>query len=214
MDLDGSESTDAILARYVAGVLPRPAQVLVRSHLEIKSDNRAFVGGLEQLAGDALERIRPIMVGRRKDMLGRIFGSEASLPETEPAQTGGIFPPALRDFIGMDAGDVPWRSKLPGFREYDIGELDGVHATLLWIRPGRRMPAHTHSGSELTLVLDGAFADTRGRYGRGDIAIADETVDHRPVAETERPCISFAVTEGPQRLTGRLHQRLGDILGA
>lgn len=214
MDFEGTEKTDALLARYVAGVLPRPAHVLVRSHLEIKVDNRAFVGGLEGLAGDALQRIRPITLDRRDAMLDRIFASEGSPRAAAAPQPAGLFPPALRDFLGMDVSDVPWRIKMPGLKEYDVGEMDGVHATLFWIRPGRKIPAHTHAGSELTLVLDGAFADVHGRFGRGDIAVADETVDHRPVAEAERPCISFAVTEGPLRLTGRLHQRLGDILGA
>lgn len=214
MEMDPSEKTDALLARYVAGVLPRPAQVLVQSHLELKADNRAFVGGLEQLAGDALELIRPIVIPCRDAMLDRIFVSDMPVVEAVEERSDSVFPRALREFLGMDADDVPWRTKIPGLREYDIGEIDGVHSTLFWIRPGRRLPAHTHSGSELTLVLDGAFADTSGRYGRGDISVADESVDHRPIAEAGRPCISFAVTEGPLRLTGKLHQRLGDILGA
>ena len=55
--------------------------------------------------------------------------------------------------------------------------------------------------------------NTTGRYGRGDIAIADQSVNHRPIAETERPCISFAVTDAPLRFNGPIGQRLSDILG-
>ena len=51
-----------------------------------------------------------------------------------------------------------------------------------------------------------------GRFGRGDISIADPSVDHRPTAENTVPCIGFAVTDAPLRLTGSLRQRLGDIL--
>jgi putative transcriptional regulator len=50
-----------------------------------------------------------------------------------------------------------------------------------------------------------------GHYRRGDIAIADQEVDHRPVADREEDCICFAVTDAPIRLTGpvgRLLQRL------
>lgn len=215
MDFAHTDSTDALLARYVAGALPLPAQVLVEAHLELKPDNRSFVGGLEELAGLSLESIEPIALDRHRKIIDRIIGSAPAQTSQPPKPSrAGIFPSALRDFVGMEVDEIPWRTKLPGLREYDIGEIDGVHSTLFWIRPGRRIPSHTHTGSELTLVIDGAFSDTRGRYGRGDIAVADETVDHRPTAEADRPCISFAVTDGPLRLTGRLHQRLSDILGA
>ena len=41
-----------------------------------------------------------------------------------------------------------------------------------------------------------------------------EAIDHRPIAEKERPCIGFAITDAPLRFTGPLGQRLTDILGA
>lgn len=208
------DTTDALLARYVAGTLPYPAHVLVASHLELKPASRRFVRGMEAMAGAALDELdvdRPI--ADREKRLGSIFGSDA--PSARPGGTTSpsIFPRALRDFLGFDVGDVPWKSKLPGFREYDIGDVDGCHVSLFWIRPGRPIPAHTHEGSELSLVLDGAFNDIHGRYGRGDISVANESIDHRPIAEAERPCIGFAVTDAPLRFTGPLGQRLGDIIG-
>jgi putative transcriptional regulator len=73
------------------------------------------------------------------------------------------------------------------------------------------MPSHTHEGSEITLVLRGGFSDATGHYRRGDIAIADSEVDHRPRADEDEDCICFAVTDAPLRLTGpvaRFVQRL------
>ncbi|MBB4574476.1 putative ChrR family anti-sigma factor [Rhizobium lentis] len=66
---------------------------------------------------------------------------------------------------------------------------------------------------ELILILDGAFIDERGRFGPGDISIADETVEHRPFAEKDRPCIAFAVSDGPIKLAGSLRQMIGDLIG-
>ena len=125
-----------------------------------------------------------------------------------------VLPRALQDFIGHTVDDDPLEdqdARLP--RAFDIGEHDGFHAQMLWIKPGRKMPSHTHDGIELTLVVDGAFSDTQGRFGRGDIAIGDEDLDHRPIAEGGRPCICYAVLDGSVRLTGSLYQRIGDILG-
>lgn len=206
------DSIDTLLSRYAAGALPEPARVLVAAHLELKPDNRAFVGGLEALAGGEMEAEAPMAIGARDARLAAIFASSAPQPVT-PARSDGLFPPAMRDFFGFDADRVPWRTKMPGFREFEMGEIDGCHVSLFWIKPGRKIPHHTHEGSELTLVVDGAFRDTTGRYGRGDIAIADQSVNHRPIAETERPCISFAVTDAPLRFNGPIGQRLSDILG-
>lgn len=207
------ETIDALMARYVAGALPEPARVLVEAHLDIRDDNRGLVAGLESLAGDALEHGNPVEISGRDHRLDAIFASKAPVAPRRARASTSLFPAVLRDFVGYDVDDVPWRTKLPGFREHDVGEIDGCHVNLFWIRPGRRIPGHTHEGSELTLVLEGAFSDMSGHYGRGDIALADESVDHRPVAGLERPCICFAVTDGPLRLTGPLHQRLGDIIG-
>jgi putative transcriptional regulator len=51
-------------------------------------------------------------------------------------------------------------------------------------------------------VLRGGFSDVSGHYMRGDIAIADEDVDHKPVADADEDCICFAVTDAPLKLTG------------
>ncbi|MDQ6432951.1 ChrR family anti-sigma-E factor [Mesorhizobium sp. LHD-90] len=210
---DISETLDALLARYVAGSLPAPVRVLVESHLAIKPESRAFVSRLEVLAGGELTGAEPVPLGGRQDRLDAIFASPAPAISGRRNESPGILPRPLVDFVGFEEADIPWRTKLPGFKEYALGEIDGCNASLFWLRPGRAIPDHTHDGSELFLVLDGAFNDQRGRFARGDISIADETVDHRPVAETDRPCIGFLVSDGGLRLTGPLHRKLTDIVG-
>ncbi|RUM25137.1 transcriptional regulator [Rhizobium vallis] len=206
------DTIDALMAHYVAGSLPEPARVLVRSHLEMKPDNRSFVNGLELLAGDALENAAGVAIADRERQLQAIFASTSSVlpPVARPKHT--LFPRALRDFVGFEVEDVPWRKRLPGFKEYSL-DMDGCEVNLMWIRQGRALPAHTHKGMELILILDGAFNDERGRFGPGDISIADETIDHRPVAEKDRPCIAFAVSDGPVRLTGSFRQMMIDLIG-
>lgn len=123
-----------------------------------------------------------------------------------------LFPKPLIRYVGHDLHNVPWRTRLPGFKEYRIEERDGISASLLWIRAGKPMPHHTHEGTETTLVLCGGFSDYKGAWGRGDIAICDDQDDHRPVADDDgEDCVCFAVTDAPLRLTGpigRIVQRL------
>lgn len=208
------DTIDSLLARYVAGTLPTPARVLVEAHLELKPDNRIKVANLEAMAGLELSAIDPVALDDRDAMLAAVLNSR--IPEASTVvqrSEARIFPKALYDFVGFDAGDVPWRTKMPGFKEYELGDIEGCHVNLFWIKPGRTVPAHTHEGSELSLVLDGAFSDARGYYGRGDISVADDSVDHRPSADTGRPCIGFAVMDAPLKLTGSFRQLIGDIIG-
>ncbi|WP_349364440.1 MAG: ChrR family anti-sigma-E factor [Roseitalea porphyridii] len=202
---------DALVSGYVAGSLPRPLHVLMDAHLELSPANRPIVAGLEGVAGDALEQLDPMELGDRDGALSAIFASRTSA-ETDPVKRCGTMPRALADFVGHSVDDIPWKTKMPGFREYDMEDVDGCHVSMFWIKPGRTVPSHTHEGMELSLIIDGAFRDERGRFGRGDISIADPSVDHRPVAEKDVPCIGFAVTDAPLRLTGSLRQRLSDIL--
>ena len=204
------------MAHYVAGSLPEPARVLVAAHLEMLPVNRLMVRDLEALAGEALELQPLAAVDNKAELLAAIFASEA--PTETPylptaAVPAGHFPRALRDFIGFDVADIPWRTKLRGFKEYSLGDIDGCEVSLMWIRAGRTLPAHTHHGVELTLVLDGAYNDIRGHYGPGDISVADDAIVHRPVAEKDRPCIAFSVLEAPIRLKGPLTQLIGDLIG-
>ncbi|MBO6636590.1 MAG: cupin domain-containing protein [Roseitalea sp.] len=206
-------SLDALVSGYVAGSLPKPVHVLMDAHLELSPDNRAIISGLESAAGDALEHVTPDTLSGRDAALASIFASDdITVSAGERVKRCGTMPRALQDFIGHAVDDIPWKTKMPGFREFDMDDVDGCHVSMFWIKPGRTVPAHTHEGMELSLIIEGAFRDGRGRFGRGDISIADPSVDHRPTAETSGPCIGFAVTDAPLRLTGSLRQRLGDIL--
>jgi putative transcriptional regulator len=214
------ETVDALLAHYAAGTLPEPARVLVEAHLELKPRYREAISAFEAVAGQMVETTDPSPLSAPEAMLSNILHSAppASQPFVHAANTSDIlqrerWPRALREFAGIDADDIPWRWKLPGLKQYSLGKIDGCDVRFYRIRPGRAIPEHTHDGFELSLVLHGAFSDVRGRFARGDISVADESLDHRPIAEAGEHCIVFAVTDAPVRLRGSIGRRLGDLLG-
>jgi putative transcriptional regulator len=64
---------------------------------------------------------------------------------------------------------------------------------------------------ELTLVLQGSFSDETGHFARGDLEVADEELEHTPVADGGEVCICLAATDAPLRfnsLMPRLFQPL------
>jgi len=140
----------------------------------------------------------------------------ASRPAAPPPAAGGRSPdrvPApLRGYIGGDLESQPWRPVMRGLDEVSI-PIDGVATVrLLRIRGGTAMPRHTHSGTEMTLVLEGGFSDERGHFLRGDIAVTDAAVNHRPVADAGEDCYCLTVTDAPLRLTGPIGRLLNPFV--
>jgi putative transcriptional regulator len=211
MAVDMTGAREALLAEFAIGNLRAPAHAVIAAHLELKADNRRFVIGLEDLAADALERVEPVAVSNRDARLAAIFGAEHIDAVVQP-RTSAI-PHALQRYAGADIDAIRWKTVLPGFREWQIGTEDGCDMHMFWIKPGRKMPTHTHEGTELFLVLEGSFSDDSGTYGPGDLSIADDGVNHRPVAGLERPCIGFSVTDAPLRLTGSFSEKIGMLFG-
>ena len=200
-------SLDSLLASYATGSLSRPLYTLVASHLAIKSDNRAFVASMETMLANEMEQVgtaSKLGVPEHRDVrLSDIFADKtpSSIHQSEPT---GVVPASLAAYLDQPFADLQWKSVMPGLREVVIEAGPGREASMLWIKAGRAMPSHTHPGMEATLVLQGSFSDAHGHYERGDIAIVDSDVDHKPIAGSDGDCICFAVSEGPVRLTGPL----------
>jgi putative transcriptional regulator len=84
---------------------------------------------------------------------------------------------------------------------------------LFYIAPGTTIPRHTHGGSELTLVLSGSFMDEIGHFQSGDLADLDDSVCHKPVADTDQPCICLIATDERLRFSGVLGRMLRPFIG-
>ncbi len=218
---DIPQALDGLIAGYVSGSLPVPVQVLVEAHLELSPRNQRWVGDLEAVAGAFLEGIEPVEMSARDDRLDRIFamapdpdrdpGAAPSVPAAMTMDDSGL-PSSLLRYVGRPLADVPWKTRLPGVREWRIGSDDGFVTSLFCLRSGQGLPPHTHRGTEMTLVLHGGFTDTTGHYGVGDVSIADDLVDHRPIADDDGDCIGFVVSNASLRLTGRLGRLLAPFL--
>lgn len=200
---------DTLLANYARGWLSPPMHVLVACHLVYQPKSRIFVKAVEELGGTELLAQAPIELHDRDERLAAIFAMDdagradrISLPVMKPHIVDDVLPHPLFRYLGLKITEVPWRTLLPGVKEFRIEDNEDGEATLYWIKKGRKIPSHTHEGSEFTLVLKGAFSDINGHYGRGDISIADMDIDHCPVADEAEDCFCFAVTDAPLQLTG------------
>jgi putative transcriptional regulator len=197
---------DALLASYAVGNVSRPLHALVASHLILKPDNRAFVQTMEATLADEMEATRAEagVRGDRQKRLSSIFSNETEKSQAIDLNESGLVPAPLAAYLAEPYENLNWRNVMPGLREVKLEDKAGCEASMLWIKAGRAMPSHTHPGIEATLVLQGSFVDSLGVFRRGDMAVVDSAIDHKPVAGSDEDCICFAVSEGPVHLTGPL----------
>ncbi len=193
---------DEMLLAYAAGSAPEAWSLIVATHLSLCSDCRAVVGNTEQIGGELLDSLTPETLSEDAfDLLMREIDSQAGkqeLPKAPSTQIPSVLPEPLRSYVGGDLHALKWRRLGKGAFHIPIATKDqSAQARLLKVPAGNPVPMHGHNGEELTLVLTGSFTTHQGKFQRGDIEAADDSVEHMPVAGPEEDCICLAVTDAP-----------------
>lgn len=195
--------TDELLMGYAAGTLPEAFNLVIATHISLCDDCRARLGAFEALGGAVLSEIEiaPVQTDVTT-LLERLddVSSEIALPD----EAAGVFPSALKGYVGGDLNAVRWRPLGMGVKQAILKTSKSASVRLLKIPGGAKMPDHGHQGTELTLVLQGAFLDEGSRFARGDIEIATEHDHHTPVAEVGQDCICLSATDAPLKFQGLL----------
>lgn len=191
---------DALLMAYSAGTLPEAFSLTVAAHISMCDECRARLGAFDALGGNLIDETAPV------DMAPESFEETLALiengpaPETKPGQPirrKGVLPAPVQEYVGGDLEAVKWKPIGMGVKQAILPTSRDATVRLLYIPAGAAVPDHGHNGTELTLVLQGAFADEVDRFGPGDIEIANEDLDHTPVAEAGEDCICLAATDAP-----------------
>ena len=195
--------TDGLLMAYSAGTLPEAFSLTVAAHVSMCDECRARLGAFDSLGGALVEECdaAEMSVGSLEATLAMI---DRDPPQRQASQSGrrhprGVLPAPVQDYVGGDLDAVRWRPVGMGVKQAILPTARDATARLLYIPAGAAVPDHGHNGTELTLVLQGAFEDEVDRFGPGDIEVAGEDLDHTPVADIGADCICLAATDAPLR---------------
>ncbi|MEA1674904.1 ChrR family anti-sigma-E factor [Nitrospirillum sp. BR 11163] len=201
-----------LLSRHAAGTLPDGPALVVATHLDFCPACRRQVRAWEALGGALLNNQRPVALAddALERTLAKLDGVRlAGAPPDAPAlDPDPVLPPTLRrQRLG------PWRFVAPGIRgrAVRVDPAEGYKVMLFRVAAGMTIPKHGHRGQEYTCVIDGAFSDTFGRFGTGDMAAVDASVEHQPLAAPDGDCLCLIAVRGRLRihsLLGRLVQPL------
>lgn len=198
--------SDAVLMAYSAGTLPEAFNLIVAAHISLCDSCRAQAESFDALGGEILEHV---------DDAGAIALDPTSFEATMALILGGpvdvapscsgdasVLPQPLRDYVGGDLDSVHWKPVGMGVKQAILPTSKDATARLLLIPAGTAMPDHGHRGTEMTLVLKGAFQDEDDYFSVGDVEIAGSDMHHTPVADIHEDCICLTVTDAPLHFDG------------
>ena len=208
--------TDELLMGYAAGNLPEAFSLVVATHISLCDECRARLGSFEAIGGaliaedetaevsaDSLDATLRLIEGAPKDPIKVV----------NTTSRDAVLPQPLRSYVGGGLDNVSWRPVAGGVKQAVLKTSRDATVRLLSIPGGAAMPDHGHRGTELTLVLQGAFHDEGERFGRGDIEVANEDTHHTPIAEEGVDCMCLAATDAPLRFRGLLPRMAQPFIG-
>lgn len=203
--------TPELIIGYSAGTLPEAFNLAVATHISMCDTCRAELDSYDAVGGclfegtDTAELSDDSLIATM-----RLIQADTGSAKAVQQRSAGTLPSPLQDYVGGDLAAIKWRSIGMGAKQAILPTSKDASARLLYIPAGCAIPDHGHNGLELTLVLQGAFSDDVDRFARGDIEVANEDLDHTPVADIGEDCICLAVTDAPLKFNAflpRLAQR-------
>jgi len=204
----------AWLIDYACGNLSRGFELVISTHLVACPRCAEDLRHAERLGAEMLLSgvpVTPKLTAR--DILDAETGDTTWLTARfglRPTANTTSLQAFVDSYLDCGLSALPWRKAGPGLQ---IAKLRADAHERLWVLRAAAntvLPRHTHEGSELTLVLKGAFFNGDTIYAAGDLEDADETTNHQPIVTRDGECICLAATEGPLRFTSwapRLAQR-------
>lgn len=204
----------AMLNDHLAGKLPMSLTVAVSAHIEMCEQCKLQVKELESLQSKQLWQMEDNQPADFGDMLHSIFAVQ---PETQLAMR---VKPTLEIKVAAINYQLPlafslftplkWTGLGRLNRARIIDNENEVRASLLHIDKGGSIPMHQHKGYELTLLLDGSFADENGTYHKGDFIYLQSDHEHAPFSENG--CICYVVQNGPVHFVSGVSKVLNPLV--
>lgn len=222
--------TPEMLSDYTAGALRLSHALCVATHLDHCHSCRQAVSRLEALGAhyftsstdrgnnsEALDAIKASLFKQlaQTDEQDNNVGMTdvlAMKPDTrqKPLQksTGTKnklyrVPRSLGQFIDTDYEHLDWTPISPSIKLAVLcRDKDGSQIALTRVKAGGKMPHHSHTGDEITVVLEGAFSDEQGLYKKGDMVCRGASHKHTPLVTNDAECICLAVLDSPIQFTG------------
>lgn len=204
-----------LLTEHAAGNLPLAQAACVSVHMNYCEQCRRTSAQLQSLGASLFEGLQGEPVGDKllDAVLARLDDVPALSYASETRWSAGKTPAILQRLMSGDLTDLIWKKITKSLRISYLKTGDpGFEVALYHISAGGRIPAHTHHGLEMTLVLEGGFSDADGSYHQGDFMLRRPSDVHAPTALQSEDCICLAVLDAPLKFTGWQYRWMNPFL--
>lgn len=209
--------SESWLLDFAMGHLPELFEAVIRAHVGVCPQCRDVVRFAERLGGNLLCVIPGADTTLDAKAICERHEQEVAhagaISRAEDVALTGDIEQLVSTYLNSTLEALPWKRIGGGLRICRLAERNGTRMWMLRGQPGTVLPEHTHAGSELTLVLKGAYFCGSDIYRAGDIEDADESTEHQPVITRGDECICLAVTEGSLRFRGWLPRVVQPFVG-
>ena len=209
--------SDALLAQYCNASLPASLSVAVAIHVEMCECCQAQVKRLEAQNANAIFAQPDLSIDEElSDDAMSLFAAITASDEVDEVYE--VSPQTIA-ITKQYSYQLPRAlARIPHSKFMQMGKLsrsrialeDGaLRSSLLHIDAGGEIPEHTHTGFELTLLLDGEFSDEDGDYVAGDFMWLDGRHQHTPT--TKDGCLCYTVVSSALHFNKGLSKLLNPI---
>lgn len=198
---------DSMLTAFAAGTLDLGQHVAIATHMAACPQCRGWARAMEQIGGAVLTSLPPATMSN--GALARVEARlnapanpvKAETAAAEPMVAIASIPKFVRRYR---FGDWQWIAPRVHLRPIALPQPSPTRVFLLKSGPGTKTLPHSHTGTEMTCVLSGAFRHDGGRFGPGDFDLGDDAVEHRVRVEPGEDCLCLVAMHGELRLNGLL----------
>ena len=191
--------SEELLLAYASGESSEAMSLLAAAHLSLSPAARQVLSRLERNLAAGMESAPVALVA--PDAFALLLGRLEEPPpepvvQTKPAlPTDFEIPAPLWPYLQ----DKAWKTVLPGrVKQVELApQIGQTPIALVWMRPGFRVPTHSHHGAEFNLVLTGGFTDLKQDFLPGDVAERGPEHAHDMQVHDEGPCVVLVVRDGP-----------------
>lgn len=208
-----------ILGQFARGELHASLAVAVAAHVELCPCCQSTVKQFEQVHAEFELGAETNSVNTNFDAWEDEFGDVLDTITSDESRDEVVLVPATSLHYQNRQVHLPKvLAHLPRSEFMQLGKIararftledDNWRTSLLHIAPGGEIPNHTHTGQELTLLLDGEFSDEFGHYVAGDFILLDGEHHHTP--RTENGCLCLTVVNSALHFNKGLSKLLNPI---
>ncbi len=193
-----------VLLDYAAGNLSLAPSIIVAVHCSMCQECTEILNSINVAGAALIEDLdrEKININSLEKVLAQLDDNLDDIEEEaiyDNSKFNFTIPKTLQTYIPET---LNWKNLSSGVRTAELLSNDGFNLDIYKIMSGYKIPKHTHTGYEYTMVIDGGFTDNNKYFGPGDFSLLDHSTEHSPKADSDKDCYCIVSLDSKIKLTG------------